>query len=95
MPDAGPLEPVSFTDDTSLPYCGAKVSIHAQILPGQPLDWFHIVRLRVPEQVGELKSTSAVGVFFALIPEGSTYGLGYPKNGPYSHHRPAALHPQC
>lgn len=62
----GSPDAISFTDDTSLPNSGAKVSIHAQVIRELPLDWFYALLRRAPSQAGELKSTVIVEVFFAL-----------------------------
>lgn len=69
MPGNAPVDPASFSDDTSLPHAGATVSIHAQILPGQPLDWFYTLLTRAPNHLGEPKSTLIVQVFFSLPAE--------------------------
>jgi hypothetical protein len=62
----GSQDAVSFTDDTSLPNVGAKVSIHAQVIRELPLDWYYALLQRMPSHVGELKSTMIIEVFFAL-----------------------------
>jgi hypothetical protein len=62
----GSPEALSFTDDTSLPDAGAKVSIHAQVIRELPLDWFYSLLQRAPDHAGELKSKIIVEVFFSL-----------------------------
>jgi hypothetical protein len=57
---------LSFTDDTSLPNVGAKVSIHAQVIRELPLDWYYVLLQRAPSCAGELKSSVIVHVFFTL-----------------------------
>ena len=65
----GSSDALSFTDDTSLPNAGVRVSIDAQILRGHSLDWFYRLLLRLPDDgSGELKSGIAAKVFFT-IPE--------------------------
>jgi hypothetical protein len=63
---AGSPDALSFTDDTSLPNVGAKVSIHAQVIRELPLDWYYALLRRAPSHTGELKSTVIVEVFFTL-----------------------------
>jgi hypothetical protein len=63
---AGSPEALSFTDDTSLPNVGAKVSIHAQVIRELPLDWYYALLQRAPSHTSELKSTVIVEVFFTL-----------------------------
>ena len=63
---AGSPDALSFTDDTSLPNAGAKVSIHAQVIRELPLDWYYALLQRTPSHASELKSTVIVEVFFAL-----------------------------
>lgn len=63
---AGSPDAVSFTDDTSLPSVGAKVSIHAQVIRELPLDWYYTLLQRAPSHTNELKSAVIVEVFFAL-----------------------------
>lgn len=63
---AGPPDALSFTDDTSLPNVGAKVSIHAQVIRERPLDWYYILLQRAPSDASELKSIVIVEVFFTL-----------------------------
>ena len=62
----GSLDALSFTDDTSLPDAGAKVSIHAQVLREPPPDWFYTLLQRAPDHAGELKSSVIAEVFFNL-----------------------------
>jgi hypothetical protein len=63
---AGSPDAVSFTDDTSLPNAGAKVSIHAQVIRELPLDWYYALLQRTPSHASELKSTVIVEVFLTL-----------------------------
>jgi hypothetical protein len=63
---AGSPDAVSFTDDTSLPGAGAKVSIHAQVIRELPLDWFYTLLQRALNHGGELKSKVILKVFFNL-----------------------------
>jgi len=63
---AGSLDALSFTDDTSLPDAGGKVSIHAQVIRELPLDWFYALLQRTPDHGGELKSSVIIEVFFNL-----------------------------
>jgi hypothetical protein len=62
----GSPEALSFTDDTSLPNPGPKVSIHAQVIRELPLDWYFVLLQRAPSHAGELKSKIIVEVFFTL-----------------------------
>jgi len=62
----GSPEALSFTDDTSLPNPGPKVSIHAQVVRELPLDWYFALLQRAPSHAGELKSKVIVEVFFTL-----------------------------
>lgn len=63
---AGSADALSFTDDTSLPKAGAKVSIHAQVIREYPLDWYYALLQRAPSHAGELKSNVIIEVFFTL-----------------------------
>ncbi len=63
---AGSPDARSFTDDTSLPNAGAKVSIHAQVIRELPPDWYFALLQRTPAHASELKSTVIVEVFFTL-----------------------------
>jgi hypothetical protein len=62
----GSAEAISFTDETSLPCVGAKVSIHAKVIRKQPLNWYYTLLQRAPNHTGELKSKRIVEVFFGL-----------------------------
>lgn len=57
---------VSFTDGTSLPHVGSKVSIQAQVLRDEPMSWFRVIAGRIPDHWGEPKSIPGVNVFFRL-----------------------------
>jgi hypothetical protein len=56
----------SFTDDTSLPRVGCRVSIHAQIIRENPFNWFFFLRPKVAEGRGEFKR-DAVEAFFSIV----------------------------
>jgi hypothetical protein len=66
IPETGSLDFVSFTDGTSLPRVGCKVSIQAQILSEGPMPWFRVVARRIPDHWGEPKSILGVNVFFSM-----------------------------
>jgi hypothetical protein len=57
---------VSFTDGTSLPRVGCKVSIQAQILTDEPMLWFRVIAQRIPDHWGEPKSILGDNVFFSM-----------------------------
>jgi hypothetical protein len=61
---SGSPDALSFTDATSLPMAGAKVS--AQVIRELPLDWFFTLLQRAPNHIGELKSNVVGEVFFSL-----------------------------
>ena len=42
------------------------MSIQAQLLKNEPLSWFHSIASRISDNVGELKSSRAAEIFFAL-----------------------------
>jgi hypothetical protein len=62
----GSPDAVSFTDDTSLPNVGCKVSIHAQVIRELSLDWYYRLLQRVTAHQDELKSSVVGEVFFSL-----------------------------
>jgi hypothetical protein len=66
IPETGSLDFVSFTDGTSLPRVGCKVSIQAQILSDEPMPWFRVVAQRIPDHWGEPKSILGDNVFFSM-----------------------------
>jgi hypothetical protein len=55
----------SFTDDTSLPYAGCRVSIHAQIIREHKLGWYFFLKDHTPHNNGEFKD-QAMDTFFTL-----------------------------
>jgi hypothetical protein len=65
VPHRGTLAAASYTDDTSLPYAGCRVSIHAQIIREHPIHWFFFLKNRTPHVDGEFKDF-AVRTFFDL-----------------------------
>lgn len=56
----------SFSDDTSLPHVGTRVSIHAQIPRESRMDWFRKFHSWFPSDRAELKSPRAIEKFFSL-----------------------------
>ncbi len=67
--EPGPSGVASFTDDSSPDSRrprGTKVSIHAQVLREQPLDWFYKLISYFPDAPGELKADRILAVFRAL-----------------------------
>jgi hypothetical protein len=58
-------QPESHTDDTSLPYAGCHVSIHAQISRDHRLGWYFFLKARTPHDRGEFKE-QALNTFLAL-----------------------------
>jgi hypothetical protein len=65
-PETGSPDFVSFTDGTSLPYTGSKVSIQAQIQRDEPMPWLRVIEQSIHDDSGELKSIPGVKVFFGL-----------------------------
>ncbi len=68
---AGPLDAVSFTDDTSLDTRKtgrSKVSIHCQAERERPLEWYYSLLRRAPIKSGEVKSKDITDTFLALAP---------------------------
>jgi hypothetical protein len=55
----------SFTDDTSLPRVGCRVSIHAQIIRENPFNWYFFLRAKAVEGRGEFKR-DAIETFFSI-----------------------------
>jgi hypothetical protein len=55
----------SYTDDTSLPYAGFRVSIHAQIIPENPYNWYFFLKSKASEGWGEFKR-DAIETFFSI-----------------------------
>jgi hypothetical protein len=55
----------SFTDDTSLPHAGFRVSIHAQIIREHRISWYFFLKDRTPHERGEFKD-QVLNTFFAL-----------------------------
>jgi hypothetical protein len=55
----------SFTDDTSLPRAGCRVSIHAQIIREHQISWYFFLKDRRPHDQGEFKD-QVLDAFFAL-----------------------------
>src|SRR5579862_9121500 len=66
MPDGGSTNFETFTDGTSLPRVGCKVSIQGQVLKDEPMPWFRTIARRIPDHWGEPKSIPGVNVFFGL-----------------------------
>jgi len=62
---AQPVEAASFTDDTSLPHVGCRVSIHAQIIREHQISWYFFLKDRTPHNRGEFKD-AAIRTFFSL-----------------------------
>lgn len=73
IPETGSVDFVSFTDGTSLPHVGSKVSIQAQVLTDEPMQWFRIIAQRIPHHWGEPKSIPGVNVFFSLTDRDRRY----------------------
>lgn len=70
--EAGPPGVASFTDDSSpdsRKTGGTKVSIHAQVLRDEPLEWYFQLISFYPDVPGELKSTRILSGFQNLPPE--------------------------
>jgi hypothetical protein len=61
----GQQEAASFTDDTSLPWVGCRVSIHAQIIREHQISWYFFLKDRTPHNNGEFKDR-VVSTFFAM-----------------------------
>lgn len=55
----------SFTDDTSLPRAGGRVSIHAQVIRENPFNWYFFLKNKAAEGRGEFKR-DAIETFFAI-----------------------------
>ena len=56
MPPTSALpQGASFTDDTSLPFVGCRVSIHAQIIRENQINWYFFLKDRAPHNNGEFK----------------------------------------
>jgi hypothetical protein len=55
----------SFTDDTSLPRAGFRVSIHAQVIPDKTFNWYFFLKAKAAEGRREFKQ-DAIETFFAL-----------------------------
>jgi hypothetical protein len=55
----------SFTDDTSLPRVGYRVSIHAQIIRENPFNWYFFLKAKAGEGRGEFKQ-DALETFFSI-----------------------------
>jgi len=64
-PNAGAPQAASFTDDTSLPFVGCRVSIHAQIIRENQINWYFLLKDRTPHNNGEFK-VQVVNTFFGL-----------------------------
>lgn len=66
MPPRGEsIHVASFTDDTSLPHAGLRVSIHAQIIREHRISWYFFLKNRTPHDRGEFKQ-GVLNTFFAL-----------------------------
>lgn len=64
-PHSGLPQAASFTDDTSLPRVGCRVSIHAQIIREHKISWYFFLKDRTPHNNGEFKD-QVVESFFGL-----------------------------
>lgn len=64
-PNRGLLSAASYTDDTSLPYAGCRVSIHAQVIREHQINWFFSLKNQTPHRDGEFKH-HVVSTFFGL-----------------------------
>jgi hypothetical protein len=61
----GLSQAASFTDDTSLPRVGCRVSIQAQIIREHQINWYFFLRSRTPHDRGEFKD-QVLNTFFAM-----------------------------
>jgi hypothetical protein len=59
------LQAASFTDDTSLPRAGCRVSIHAQIIREHHIHWYFFLKDRTPHDRGEFKDR-VLNTFLAM-----------------------------
>jgi len=59
------IQAASFTDDTSLPYAGCRVSIHAQIIREHRINWYFFLKDHTPHDRGEFKDR-VLDTFFSL-----------------------------
>jgi hypothetical protein len=64
-PSRGIHQAASFTDDTSLPRAGCRVSIHAQIIREHRISWYFFLKDRAPHERGEFKNR-VLHTFLAL-----------------------------
>ncbi len=64
-PSRGLVSAASYTDDTSLPFAGCRVSIHAQIIRELQINWFFFLKNHTPHVNSEFKD-HAVTTFFGL-----------------------------
>jgi hypothetical protein len=64
-PHGGLPQAASFTDDTSLPRAGCRVSIHAQIIRDHQINWYFFLKSRTPHDRGEFKD-QVLNTFFGL-----------------------------
>jgi hypothetical protein len=64
-PNRGGVSAASYTDDTSLPYAGCRVSIHAQVIRDHQISWFFALKNQTPHRDGEFKDY-VVATFFGL-----------------------------
>jgi hypothetical protein len=62
-PHRGALSAASYTDDTSLPHAGCRVSIHAQIIREHPIHWFFVLKNNTPHVDGEFKEYAVRTLF--------------------------------
>jgi hypothetical protein len=66
MPPRGDsIDAASFTDDTSLPRAGLRVSIHAQIIREHQISWYFFLKDRTPHNRGEFKD-QVLNTFFTM-----------------------------
>src|SRR5580698_2416732 len=66
MPPPSTLpQAASFTDDTSLPFVGCRVSIHAQIIRENQINWYFFLKDRALHNRGEFKD-QVLNTLFAM-----------------------------
>jgi hypothetical protein len=64
-PQGGLPQAASYSDDTSLPRAGCRVSIHAQIIRENQINWYFFLKDRTPHNRGEFKE-QVLNTFFAM-----------------------------
>jgi hypothetical protein len=65
FPSGSLPQAASFTDDTSLPRAGCRVSIHAQIIREHQISWYFFLKDRTTHDRGEFKD-QVLNTFFGL-----------------------------